>query len=89
LQKDLVKIMVEQSSSNPKIKELLEKYPDLSSKMYGEKALKSILTTANMLSSLSGSKLDNGATAEGAMKIISKIKEKTLLFNLTKNKKMI
>lgn len=84
LQKDLVKIMVEQSSSNPKIKELLEKYPDLSSKMYGEKALKSILTTANMLSSLSGSKLDNGATAEGAMKIINQIKEKTLLFNLNK-----
>jgi len=84
LQKDLVKIISEQSTSNPKLKEILEKYPDLGSKFYGVKAMQSILSAANMLSSLSGSKLDNGATAEGAMKIINQIKEKTLLFNLNK-----
>lgn len=82
LQQDLVKIMVEQSNSNPKVKQMLEKYPDLGTKLYGEKALKSILSTADMLSSLSGSKLDNGATAEGAMKIMNQIKEKNVLYNL-------
>jgi hypothetical protein len=84
LQKDLVKIMYENSLSNPKLKTVLEKYPDLNTKLYGIKTMKSILASANMLSSMSGDRLENGATAEGSMRIINQIKEKTLLFNLNK-----
>jgi hypothetical protein len=84
LQKDLVKIMIEQSSSNPKVKEMLQKYPELNTKLYGIKTMKSILASADMLSSMSGDRLENGATAEGSMRIINQIKEKTLLFNLNK-----
>jgi hypothetical protein len=85
LQKDLNTFMVEQSSNNPQIKAILQQYPALSTQMYGEKALQSMLTAANMLSSMSGTRIENGAAAEGVLKIMNKIKDKTLLLTLKMN----
>lgn len=85
LQKDLSTLMMEQSSSNSKIKATLQQYPELGTKMMGDKTLQSMLAAANMLSSMSGTRIENGATAEGVIKVMNKIKEKTLLLTLKMN----
>ena len=82
LQNDMVKLLIEQSSVNPKVKQLLQTYPDLGKKLYGEQSLRNLLITANMLSSLSGDKLEDNSPALGIMSIMNKIKEKNILYTL-------
>lgn len=79
LQKDLIKLVMESSTSNPKVKAILEKYPDLQTKLHGENSLKSILSLSKMVTDLSGEKIENGASMNEAITLMNQIKEVGIL----------